>query len=73
MALEIIQPDGLDKPTTYSHVIVATGSRLVFIAGQMSDDQDGNLVIPGDLAAQGHVLARSRPRSRVRTLVGQPR
>ncbi|GAA4705899.1 RidA family protein [Phytohabitans rumicis] len=52
MALEIVQPEGLDKPETYSHVIAATGSRLVFIAGQMSDDPDGNLVAPGDLAAQ---------------------
>ena len=52
MALEIVQPDGLDKPKTYSHVIATTGSRLVFIAGQMSDDPQGNLVAPGDLAAQ---------------------
>jgi enamine deaminase RidA (YjgF/YER057c/UK114 family) len=51
MALEIIQPDGLDRPATYSHVIAATG-RLVFVAGQMSDDSDGNLMFPGDLAAQ---------------------
>ncbi|MGP3956477.1 RidA family protein [Nonomuraea sp. 3N208] len=52
MTLEIIQPEGLDNPKTYNHVIVATGSRLVFIAGQMSDDPEGNLVFPGDLAAQ---------------------
>lgn len=52
MALEIIRPAGLDTPKTYSHVIVATGSRLVFVAGQMSDDPDGNLVFPDDLAAQ---------------------
>ena len=52
MALEIVRPDGLDTPQTYSHVIVATGGRLVFIAGQMSDDPQGNLVHPGDLAAQ---------------------
>lgn len=51
MTLEIVQPEGLDQPKTYSHAIVATGSRLVFVAGQMSDDPDGNLV-PGDLAAQ---------------------
>lgn len=55
MALEIIQPDDLDTPKTYSHVIVATGSRMVFIAGQMSDDREGNLV-PGDLAAQARVV-----------------
>ncbi|GAA1559405.1 RidA family protein [Kribbella sancticallisti] len=52
MPLEIIQPDGLDRPTTYSHVITATGGKLVFIAGQMSDDSDGNLVHAGDLASQ---------------------
>ncbi|MFC4118242.1 RidA family protein [Nonomuraea zeae] len=52
MALEIIQPEDLDRPETYSHVIVASGSRLVFVAGQMSDDPAGNLVAPGDLAAQ---------------------
>ena len=52
MALEIVQPEDLDRPRTYSHVIVATGGRLVFVAGQMSDDRQGNLVAPGDLAAQ---------------------
>lgn len=52
MPLEIVQPEGLDTPETYSHVITATGGRLVFVAGQMSDDPDGNLVAPGDLAAQ---------------------
>ncbi len=52
MALEIVQPADLDRPKTYSHIIIATGSRLVFIAGQMSDDLPGNLVFPGDLAAQ---------------------
>jgi enamine deaminase RidA (YjgF/YER057c/UK114 family) len=52
MALEIVQPEGLDSPQTYSHVVVATGGRLVFVAGQMSDDPAGNLVHPGDLAAQ---------------------
>ncbi|MGI5128146.1 Rid family hydrolase [Pseudonocardia sp. CA-107938] len=52
MGIEIIQPDGLDTPETYSHVVAASGSRMVFVAGQMSDDPDGNLVHPGDLAAQ---------------------
>jgi enamine deaminase RidA (YjgF/YER057c/UK114 family) len=52
MAIEIIQPEGLDNPATYSHLIVATGSRMAFIAGQMSDDPDGNLVGSGDLEAQ---------------------
>jgi enamine deaminase RidA (YjgF/YER057c/UK114 family) len=52
MSLEIVQPDGLDGPETYSHVVVASGGRLVFVAGQMSDDADGNLIHANDLAAQ---------------------
>lgn len=52
MPLEINQPEGLDTPQTYSHVITATSGKLVFIAGQMSDDPEGNLVAPDDLAAQ---------------------
>ena len=33
-------------------MVVATGSRLVFVAGQVAEDADGNLVGDGDLAAQ---------------------
>lgn len=52
MSLERINPEGLATPETYTHVIVATGSRLVFVAGQVAEDGEGNLVGPGDLAAQ---------------------
>ena len=52
MALELIQPDGLPVPHSYTHVVVATGSRIVFVAGQVSEDADDNLVAPGDLPAQ---------------------
>jgi len=52
MTLECINPGDLSAPQTYSHVTVATGSRLVFVAGQVSEDGQGNLVGPGDLAAQ---------------------
>jgi enamine deaminase RidA (YjgF/YER057c/UK114 family) len=54
MALECINPPDLPTPPTYSHVVVATGSRLVFIAGQEPEDEQGNLVGPGDLSAQAH-------------------
>ncbi len=46
------QSPDLPSPPTYSHVVVATGSRVVFIAGQEPEDEAGNLVGPGDLAAQ---------------------
>jgi enamine deaminase RidA (YjgF/YER057c/UK114 family) len=37
---------------TYSHVVLAAGSRLVFIAGQVAEDGQGTLVGPGDMTAQ---------------------
>jgi enamine deaminase RidA (YjgF/YER057c/UK114 family) len=52
MTLELINPAGLSAPASYSQVAVASGTRLVFVAGQVADDGQGNLVGPGDLAAQ---------------------
>jgi enamine deaminase RidA (YjgF/YER057c/UK114 family) len=52
MTLELINPEDLPTPPTYTHVVVATGSRLVFVAGQEPEDEQGNLVGPGDLAVQ---------------------
>jgi len=52
MALERVDPADLPIAQTYSHVVTATGSRLVFVAGQVAEDRDGNLVGPGDMAAQ---------------------
>jgi enamine deaminase RidA (YjgF/YER057c/UK114 family) len=54
VTLELINPDGLHTPQSYTQVAVATGSRLVFVAGQAADDAEGNLVGIGDLAAQAH-------------------
>jgi enamine deaminase RidA (YjgF/YER057c/UK114 family) len=52
VAHELINPDGLPEPLSYTHVVIASGSRLVFIAGQVAEDADDNLVAPGDLAGQ---------------------
>ena len=52
MPHECINPPDLPTPSTYSHVVVATGSRLVFVAGQEPEDAQGKLVGSGDLAAQ---------------------
>jgi enamine deaminase RidA (YjgF/YER057c/UK114 family) len=54
MTLRLINPDNLPTPPTYSHVVVASGSNLVFVAGQEPEDEDGNLVGLGDLAVQAH-------------------
>ncbi len=50
MAIELINPAGLVEPQGYTQVAVATGSRMVFVAGQVGQDAEGKVV--GDLAAQ---------------------
>lgn len=52
MTLEYINPGDLPPQQSYTQVVVATGSKLVFVAGQEPEDIEGNLVGPGDLAAQ---------------------
>jgi enamine deaminase RidA (YjgF/YER057c/UK114 family) len=68
MTLELINPEDLPTPESYTHVVVATGSRMVFVAGQVAEDGVGELVAPGDLAGQareafanvGRALAAAR-------------
>ena len=43
MTLELINPEELHTPASYTHVVAATGGRLVFVAGQAADDAEGNL------------------------------
>jgi enamine deaminase RidA (YjgF/YER057c/UK114 family) len=50
--VERINPPGLMKPTGYTHVVSAKGGRLVFVAGQVALDHEGNVVGKGDLKAQ---------------------
>jgi enamine deaminase RidA (YjgF/YER057c/UK114 family) len=52
MAVRLVNPDGLPQPEDYRQLSIAQGSRLVFLAGQVARDADGNPVGPGDLAAQ---------------------
>jgi enamine deaminase RidA (YjgF/YER057c/UK114 family) len=52
MAITLVNPEGLPKVDTHRQVSVATGSKLVFLAGQVAWDADGGTVGVGDLAAQ---------------------
>jgi enamine deaminase RidA (YjgF/YER057c/UK114 family) len=52
MTLDLINPDDLPVPESYTHVVVASGTRLVFIAGQVAEGGDGELVGVGDVGAQ---------------------
>ncbi|CAM5253885.1 RidA family protein [Streptomyces cyaneofuscatus] len=52
MAITLLDPEGLPKVGAYRQVAIATGSKLVFIAGQVAWDADGTTAGEGDLAAQ---------------------
>ena len=52
--LEHLAPDGVPAPrSTYSHAIRSRGE-VLWLAGQVAIDDDGNTVGPGDAAAQLH-------------------
>lgn len=44
MELERVNPPGLAKPSGFAHAVVATGGRVVFLAGQTALDQAGRIV-----------------------------
>ncbi|MDH6520749.1 enamine deaminase RidA (YjgF/YER057c/UK114 family) [Streptomyces sp. SAI-135] len=52
MSITLLNPGGLPQIDVYRQVSVASGSRLVFVAGQVAWDADGRTVGAGDLAAQ---------------------
>lgn len=54
MSVELVNPEALSPATErgFAHIGLATGSRLVYLAGQVSEDGNGEVVGVGDLAAQ---------------------
>lgn len=49
MTIERVNPPGLARPSGFAHAVVATGSRVIFLAGQTALDAAG--VIVGDTVA----------------------
>lgn len=49
---QIVNPDDLGRPSGFSHAVVSTGGRVVWLAGQTALDVDGGVVAPGDVVAQ---------------------
>ncbi|MEU5682156.1 MULTISPECIES: RidA family protein [Streptomyces] len=43
MTAERLNPPELSPPTGFSHAVVATGTRVVFLAGQTALDTDGRI------------------------------
>jgi enamine deaminase RidA (YjgF/YER057c/UK114 family) len=52
MTLECINPPDLPTPKTYTQVVVARGTKLIFVSGQEPEDIHGKLVGLGDFAVQ---------------------
>jgi len=52
MERKFINPPALAAPRGYTHVVTATGGKMVFVAGQVAFDTKGELVGKGDLRTQ---------------------
>ncbi len=52
MQIDHINPPNMQTPTVWSHLIVTTGGRTVYLAGQAPYDADDKLVGAGDHYAQ---------------------
>jgi len=53
------RPDGLLYNPAFSQVVASVGKRTIYTAGQVSIDEHGTLVGPGDLAAQTAQVLRN--------------
>ncbi|QCX79683.1 RutC family protein [Streptomyces sp. YIM 121038] len=64
MSLDRLNPAGLSPATGFSHAVVATGGRVVFLAGQTALDADGKVTgatLPEQFEqALGNLLAALR-------------
>ncbi len=56
---KFINPEGLLRPGAYTPTVVASGGRTVYIAGQVAQDEKGEVVGRGDLLAQAEQVYRN--------------
>lgn len=53
-AVRYLNPEGLNSPRGYSHVVEVQRGRIVFIAGQVAQDASGKVVGVNDFRAQAN-------------------
>jgi enamine deaminase RidA (YjgF/YER057c/UK114 family) len=70
MTLERVNPPQLAAPSGFSHAVVATGGRLVFLAGQTALDASG--AITGDTVAAQFEQALGNLLTALRAAGGEP-
>lgn len=59
MRKAIINPSTLAHPSGFSHGILVTDGRMLFLSGQTASDSDGHIVTPGDVVAQYEQVLRN--------------
>ena len=57
MDVERVNPGELARPSGFSHAVSVTASRMVFLAGQVGMDRDGQVVSGGVVAQFEQALA----------------
>jgi enamine deaminase RidA (YjgF/YER057c/UK114 family) len=57
--IEHLRPKGLFHNPAFSQAVVASGTRTIYVSGQVSIDEAGALVGAGDLAAQTTQVMRN--------------
>ncbi|GAA5044903.1 RidA family protein [Streptomyces similanensis] len=70
MTTERVNPPELSPPAGFSHAVVATGSRLLFLAGQTALDADGKVV--GDTLPEQFARALTNLLTALRAAGGAP-
>ncbi|MFD7703799.1 RidA family protein [Streptomyces caelestis] len=70
MTAERVNPPALSPPAGFSHAVVATGSRLVFLAGQTALDAGGEVV--GDTLPDQFTRALANLLTALRAAGGAP-
>ncbi|MEV5017957.1 RidA family protein [Streptomyces sp. NPDC053780] len=70
MTAERVNPPELSPPTGFSHAVVATGTRVVFLAGQTALDADGK--VTGDTLPAQFAQALTNLLTALRAAGGTP-
>ena len=54
-----INPEGMVRPGAYTPIVATRGGRTLYVAGQVAQNEKGELVGAGDLAAQAEQVYKN--------------
>jgi enamine deaminase RidA (YjgF/YER057c/UK114 family) len=70
VSIERVNPPALAKPSGFAHAVIATGGRMVFLAGQTALNADGEIV--GDTIVEQFEQALANLLTALTAAGGQP-